>query len=477
MHRRAQKKGGAGASAAVDALLGLEPMLLARGPVGLLAQLAEEALTHDLDDGRRARATAAHARALFAQGRTPEAKDGFDAALALSRASADARLEALLLVDLGVWHHQRRELETSEALYSEALRHFRATRDRRGEGRALGNLGAVAHDRRRFAEAVTQYREALGALRTTGDRRLEGIFRGNLALVEQEQGETDRAWESYDRALELLDESGDRRLWAITLGNQGMLHHEEGRTEAARAAHERAAAALRDVGDVRSQALATARLGAALAARGLPEEARRRLREAARLAAESGDALVEAMAELCLAFADLADRRQALAKEDAAGATAAWNTVQRRLQRVREGSPSAAELSDDVRAMLRLLEQDVGAAALAPEEALLVAPETSAFRAPGGEWQSLAKKRSMRLVLAALVEARQKAPGRGVGLEALVAAGWPGERMSASASANRLYVLLAKLREAGLRDQLQRHDDGWLLDPALAVHPVNRPTG
>ena len=53
--------------------------------------------------------------------------------------------------------------------------------------------------------------------------------------------------------------------------------------------------------------------------------------------------------------------------------------------------------------------------------------------------------------------------------EALVAAGWPGERLSPESAKNRLHVALAKLRKLGLRDVLLRYVDGYALSPGLRV--------
>ena len=51
----------------------------------------------------------------------------------------------------------------------------------------------------------------------------------------------------------------------------------------------------------------------------------------------------------------------------------------------------------------------------------------------------------------------------------LVSVGWPDERLTREAAANRLYVAIATLRRLGLRDILQSRDDGWLLDPRIPV--------
>jgi hypothetical protein len=51
----------------------------------------------------------------------------------------------------------------------------------------------------------------------------------------------------------------------------------------------------------------------------------------------------------------------------------------------------------------------------------------------------------------------------------MIEAGWPGERASRSAIANRLRVALSTLRGFGLRDVLLTQTGGYLLDPAIPV--------
>ena len=79
----------------------------------------------------------------------------------------------------------------------------------------------------------------------------------------------------------------------------------------------------------------------------------------------------------------------------------------------------------------------------------------------------------MRLILVRLVQEHRENPGAGLPLEALLEAGWPGEKVMASAGANRVYVALTSLRKFGLRKILLSRDDGYLLDPATPVQRVD----
>ncbi len=64
---------------------------------------------------------------------------------------------------------------------------------------------------------------------------------------------------------------------------------------------------------------------------------------------------------------------------------------------------------------------------------------------------------------------RLTAPGEATGWEALLAMGWPGERVLAGAAATRVRVAISTLRRMGLAGFLLTRDDGYLLDPRASV--------
>lgn len=472
----------AAAERALRALCAIEPVLSTRGPFGAQLELLDRALA-------AAEALAAEprvvARALAARGRARRLRGQAEAALEdLERARAQAAAlgaEALLsgiLADLGVLHHGRRDMERARDHYAQALALHRALGDRRAEGRVLGNLGALHHDERREAEAAAYYEHAIAIAAEIGDGRMEGIFSTNAGLLEQERGAPAQARRRYERAAAILGEVGDLRLLAITLGNLGALHHEEGRLADARACHGRAVGLLREVGDRRSEGIALCRLGAALASVGAVDEARRAIEPAERLLAQLGDEPDVELARVASGFVDLAlaqaARRAGRGEEAAAHAGAA----RRRIARAREGSPSSASRSDDVRLLLRILERSLAALGGLPEaraegERELLLTEGARFvRPPGGGWHDLRERHAARRLLHALAEQQRCAPGRGLSLAALKEAGWPGERILPEAAANRIYVAMNQLRKLGMKPWLRRDAEGYSLDPALPVHYV-----
>ncbi len=141
----------------------------------------------------------------------------------------------------------------------------------------------------------------------------------------------------------------------------------------------------------------------------------------------------------------------------------------------------AVAISDRIRTLLGVIPDPEGfeqeaATALArllPEPTrgeLRVGPDAAWIKAPDGSLQQLGNRAALRRVLLSLVEARLQSPGRALSLDVLIEAGWRGEQLPWETGVNRAYVLLSELRRMGLRSVLQRHDDGYRLDPKLLVH-------
>jgi hypothetical protein len=107
-----------------------------------------------------------------------------------------------------------------------------------------------------------------------------------------------------------------------------------------------------------------------------------------------------------------------------------------------------------------------------PAEALAVSAKGLWFRTPQGEVVSIARWRPLQRLLERLAERRETAPGEPLTVEALIAAGWPGERMLPKAGATRVYTAIATLRRLGLREMLLRDDRGYMLRPDVPIARV-----
>jgi hypothetical protein len=104
-----------------------------------------------------------------------------------------------------------------------------------------------------------------------------------------------------------------------------------------------------------------------------------------------------------------------------------------------------------------------------PDDALLVGPAGLWFRVPHGEKVPLDRRRQLARVLDRLADERVARPGGALGWNALLAAGWPGERVLPEAAAHRVRVAVSTLRKLGLREHLRTTEDGYSLAPDVAA--------
>jgi hypothetical protein len=125
-------------------------------------------------------------------------------------------------------------------------------------------------------------------------------------------------------------------------------------------------------------------------------------------------------------------------------------------------APSVMASSSDARRALTMV---VGAGA----ETLRIAADGRRVTFPDGAAVDLGRRAAPRRLLLALARARLEEPGRVLGFDELIAAGWPGERMRPEAARKRLRTAIWTLRRLGLEPMLLTRDDGYLLDPFVPL--------
>lgn len=118
-----------------------------------------------------------------------------------------------------------------------------------------------------------------------------------------------------------------------------------------------------------------------------------------------------------------------------------------------------------VRARLSRLVADVAPA----EPSMTLGPEAAWVGTPSGEVFELRPGPLRRLTLH-LARQRRAAPGVSSDVDALLEAGWPGENPQREAGLNRVYVALSTLRKLGLREVLERDEQGYRIAPSVVVH-------
>jgi predicted ATPase len=534
-HRRMLLRGRDGAELALGAALAIDPLLAASGPGTLRLALLDAAITaagrEDLGADVRLRALEARSDAHRLLGRGPEAVADAQAALALATSSGDRAAIGRVLRELAMLALVQGKLAEGRGLLERACTIDRETKDRREEGRALGllgsvaalegrldaawsaldraiaihrdvgdvrfeatntgNLAVVAHDAGKLSEAHVHGERALALCRRAGNRRLEAEVLGLLAAVAHEADRLDDARRGYARALAIHREVGNRRAEGALLSYHGALLAEDGDAEGARAAYARALTILRDCQDRPNEALVLGALAGIEARDGCLESARAALAHATECLEGIDEPRARAAVHLWRGHLELALAKEARAEGDASRAQRLVDDARRRLDDVSPNQDGEVRRAADVRLARRALQQALTMLARgeavssmpAPMEgpppgsaadALIVCAHGRWFRGPRGAVVSVARWRPLQRLLERLAERREIAPGEHLSVEALVAAGWPGERMLPTAGATRVYTAIASLRRLGLRDVLVRDDDGYMLRTDVPISRVSR---
>ncbi len=391
-------------------------------------------------------------------GATHEARTRYTTALAcLARAPDDSlrrlhEAEARTLLA----HAYRREgqLEHAEREIHRALAIHRAAGHSDDLPMALYEAGVIAWFRGRHDEALARYDEGLALAGTTDAHHARGALLYVRAILLQERGELDQAFEFYVRAIDLIRESGNLYLEASALYYFAGAHLERGQHDDACKLLDRAQVMFSELGVPRYQAL-TAGCRATLFAIAGDHDA-----------ANASIAAAEQAAGACRS-------------ELAVTATVAIHRLTTRLVRVdpvmsarliaEARALAAAHPSDDSRFALRAaLTCAPGDRRRTSGDPLLVRPGARAFRLPGAtEDVDLRRRAPLQRIVLVLAQQRLDAPGEALGLDELLAAGWPGERVGDSAGANRVHVALSTLRNLGLRTILVSSAAGYALTSAI----------
>ena len=168
--RRAVARGDA--STAVLTYRAAWEVLDMRGPLQLAAELGAHVLGLDgLDETQRARAILIRARTLQRAGKSGQARELLDQALALALRSGDDRIEANARANLGALLVRQGRMDEGRGHLDAALALYRAQGNRRAEGNVLTHLGRfhidtgeVDEGRRRYAEALVLQRLQIESL-------------------------------------------------------------------------------------------------------------------------------------------------------------------------------------------------------------------------------------------------------------------------------------------------------------------------
>ncbi len=297
----------------------------------------------------------------------------------------------------------------------------------------------------------------------------QAIVHKTLGLTAFERGEHRTAIARLDEALALAREVGNRHEEGAILSARGLVRLDEEDLEGAREDLKTARDLLHQAGDARCEIITGCALVEVAARRGERDAARSRLTQVRTLAASTEGPVVSALATLAGARLDALEAVQRIDAEP--------ELARRHLESAREALAQAPAVpSIEARAIRRFVAHALAdprfpEAAPAQDESslLLIGEDGRWFRLPGGEVVDIATRGPLRRIVASLAEARTGDGHEALSVEELLERGWPGEQVIPEAAKNRVYVAVATLRKMGLKDVLIRRDDGYVLDPEVAL--------
>ena len=455
---------------AARAALALMDLLRFRGFFELRGDLfarGVESAERAKDDVLLARALVAKARVTLEESRVADAEKELRRAVELSSDAKDAATEAEARRSLGWALIAMNRLDEAEKELERAHLVHREQGSARGEADARVALGLVRAFQGRSEESLGCLRDALAIHVEHGDVIRQEKVLGFAALAGHAAVDVARGL-PRDVLARAPEESLSVVPGAVRDVVEAQAAHKAGWVEAL--AHYRAGAA---AADPRAALASFEAALAVLGKLGIARGASAIRAHAAVALAETGD-LMEADAWIERAHRDAKDvPGGALVVDVFAAAVGAirGDTKSARdvLDRARRADASTPELAAALALLERVLRapRDAGPASIAAP-VLEVAAEARSFVA-GGTRVDLGRYGPVRKLLDALVEARLSRPGEALSAEALIEAGWPGERMRHTAGLLRVYSAVRRLRRLGLESILVTRDDGYLLDPNAHV--------
>ena len=417
---------------------------------GTLKRFLAEYLEADIDLelarslAREAQAPRIEAEALVGLGCNASAQSRWEESRALfasaQAAGDDGSGHALTLAMVGNTHVNQDAWDVAEPLFRESIAVAVQRADAFAEAFARLSLGVLLVERGAFDEAFGELVDAMGILesgrsiRLMNSRHLNAVALSHIARVRQETGDTSRALVDFHRARRIADTEGARRAEAFALCGLIGLLLELGEFRAAEDEIRVALPLIRENGRDYE--------GVLVALRGVFYAMQGHQNDAARLFAHAAQLLERDRRKVFAAVLDVL-RGQEL--------------------------PSGSELEAfaDVRLARRLRARFF---VKPPEKPLLVAKDASFFRlSDQAQAVALGRRRAVRGVLRALVDARHAQPGVALSVDDLIRAGWPGERILPSAAAGRVYTAIATLRRMGLRGVVEQNGAGYLIPAAIPL--------
>jgi len=468
------------AEPALRVLLALDPRVVRDSLSGEFATLLEGALDATRDSGADpllfGRAMALRGAVRRRRGKVPDATRDLMQALRVGETLASEELQGRARLELGRVLLDRGENAEAREHLQQALAHFAKCGARSDEAWAWQSLGDLERHEERWESAMPLWERTAALYRRLGAPEAEASSRASLAWAQVHLGHDDAAARELAaiRSLPLSPED-ENRLEAGLI--EAVSRHDRGSAKEASEAYPAIESVARRLGAPTIEA-------EALAWQALARAQLRSFGEAHALLRAAFDIDLPHDAALWSAIAGALDARVAPPRAaDAAPPppVGPWSTAIVALQRLQSAPSQWADIRPTlaaiaprnvvIRLAIRALDQTSHAHAqeTIPADALAIGPAGRWFRMPRGEVVSLERRRPLALLLDSLAQARTEGSNEPLGWDALQQAGWPGERIMASAGAHRVRVAISTLRKLGLRDALETTPEGYRLTTGVQV--------
>ncbi len=389
---------------------------------------------------------------LVTAGRASEHQEILERALAMLDGERDlSGLRADLAMSLGRSHGLRGRQTEAVAQFERALREV-ALDDRR-KGWALVFRGFSLRPLARLDEAKADGMRAREIGIATRDARLECMAEQVIGLAALEEEAFEDASSAFERALGMARTGDAPRLAAIARANLGLVALRSGRLGAAVAWLDEARAGFAAIGDAFHLALVDVDRARATLLRGELDRAESMFLEVLDRLASFGNLASEADARMGLCAVALQRRDVACARGHLADTRAIVSRI------------------EDVFARARLDELTERVSALAPKIVLRLDLEARSF-VLGERAVDLRRHGPLRKLLLELARHRERGDQADLTVDAMLHAGWPGERPRGDSGVARVYMAIRRLRALGLESVLRTNEHGYALDRSVEIRWV-----
>lgn len=372
---------------------------------------------------------------------------------------------------MGRAHFGAGRFAEAEAALAPALSLATQRSDRRGQAELLQCIAAVRQSLGFHAEAEADLLLALELARSSQSPDVAAHVEASLGTLFVDQGRLRAAELRLLRAETLAIEARQTRTLPITQAYLALTYLELGQLESAAQKVHLALEGVTQSGDEHLRSVISAFAGAIAASQDRLAEAELHFSDV-----PAGRHQAGAWAEVRCALQGHLHLARARAAPDLRQASLEMVQAERCLPQV---DGAAHRASDDLRIVARILDRALKRQRSAPQPpapsphtpgALWLGPDLGWFSLSGGPRVDLSRRPLLRGLLAVLTERHHRSRGAVTTLPELAARAWPHEVYRPEIHSNRLHVALSTLRRLGLRGILDRHQDGYRLEPTVELH-------